>query len=114
MRQNESKIQQACVNWFRLQYPQYLIFSIPNGGSRNVIEAVRLKKEGALAGIPDLCIITDKKVFFVEMKDGKKKPSPTQVEIHAKLKALAIEIYVCGSFDEFRETVTLAVQISVG
>ena len=105
MRQNESKIQIACVNWFRLQYPQYLIFSIPNGGSRNVIEAVRLKKEGALAGIPDLQIITDKKVFFVEMKDGKKKPTPNQLEIHDKLLTLGVSTFVCGSFDDFYDVV---------
>jgi hypothetical protein len=81
------------------------LFSIPNGGSRNVIEAVRLKKEGALAGIPDTCIVTDKKVFFIELKDGKKKPTPNQLEIHDKLRKLGIDVYVCGSFDEFRETV---------
>ena len=43
MQNIESKIQQACVRWFRLQYPKYAgnLFSVPNGGYRN---AVRFQK----------------------------------------------------------------------
>jgi hypothetical protein len=31
-------------------------FAIPNGGQRNLIEAVKFKRCGVQAGIPDLCI----------------------------------------------------------
>ena len=46
-------------------------FSIPNGGSRNKLEAVNLKKEGLRAGVSDICVILQNMVVFIEMK---KKP----------------------------------------
>ena len=43
----EERLQVSCVNWFDYQYPQYrqLLFAVPNGGSRNKIEAANLKKQ---------------------------------------------------------------------
>lgn len=37
----ESRIQQACVRWFRMQYPRFarLLIAVPNGGGRSKIEA---------------------------------------------------------------------------
>lgn len=43
-------------------------FSVPNGGSRNKIEASNLKKEGVRSGVSDLVIILKSKVLFLEMK----------------------------------------------
>lgn len=48
-------------------------FAIPNGGSRNVLEAANLKREGVRAGVSDVCVITKDKVLFVEMKQPMKK-----------------------------------------
>ena len=48
-----------------------LIFHIPNGGSRNVLEATRFKKQGVKAGIPDyfLPVATNKyHGLFIELK----------------------------------------------
>ena len=52
----EHDLQVACVAWFRAQYPEdaAMLFAVPNGGSRNAIEAKRLKDEGATAGVSDL------------------------------------------------------------
>ena len=33
-----------------------LMFAVPNGGSRNRIEAHNLKLEGVKAGVPDICL----------------------------------------------------------
>lgn len=62
----ESQEQTAFVQWFRMQYPRVLIFSIPNGGKRGIREAARLKAEGVTAGIPDLHIPQWK--LWIEMK----------------------------------------------
>jgi len=48
-------------------------FAIPNGGSRNKIEAVNLKREGVKAGVSDLCVILKDRVLFLEMKKPPKK-----------------------------------------
>ena len=66
---SESSEQIAFVNWFRINYPELIIFSVPNGGFRNVIEAKRLKDEGVLAGSCDILVLMPKgKSLFIEFK----------------------------------------------
>ena len=54
---SESQIQCAFVQWCRMSEGRYpglrLAFAVPNGGLRNVITAVRLKREGARPGVCD-------------------------------------------------------------
>lgn len=59
MKTGESKLQKACVKWFRLQYPKYklLLFSVPNGGTRDAITAANLKAEGVVPGVADLILL---------------------------------------------------------
>lgn len=104
-KRNESKLQQGCVKWFRLQYPQYLIFAIPNGGFRSKIEASIMQGEGVLAGVPDLQIIMHDYSFFVEMKAEKGKLTDNQKLIHGLLSILGFKVHVCRSLDEFMEIV---------
>ena len=77
-RQPERELQEACVRWFRLQYPKFVIFAVPNGGSRNLYEAKNMKESGTLAGVADLVVVGNGgRVLFVEMKrqkGGKLKP----------------------------------------
>ena len=75
MKNLESLLQQTCITWFRMQYkePYALIFAIPNGGKRNIITATIQKKEGVVAGIPDLAIISNSKIFFIEIRATKIK-----------------------------------------
>ena len=105
MKTTEHEIQVSCVNYFRLRYPKGLIFSIPNGGQRNVIVAAKLKAEGVLSGVPDLCIPISKKGFhglYVELKNGKAgKVSDNQTTIMSKLQSEGYQCEVCRSFDEF-------------
>lgn len=101
----ESEIQQACVRWFRLAYPQYIILSIPNGGSRNVIEAANLKREGALAGASDLLIVADHRVLFVEMKKPKGRQQRTQKDFQRRVEILGHRYVICYSLDDFMQKV---------
>ena len=71
----ESELQRACVRWFRMQYPQHLLFHIPNGGKRNAREAAIFKAEGVVAGIPDLFLAEARHGhhgLFIEMKAGRR------------------------------------------
>lgn len=107
-KQNESKLQQACVKWFRFAYPQLIIFSIPNGGSRNVIEAVRLKEEGLLAGVCDLFLPKPNRIsagLFIEMKTPGNKPTLSQMDFMEKMLSLGYDCKVCYTFEEFREAI---------
>ena len=100
-RHEESGIQQSCVRWFKFAYPKYICFAVPNGGSRNVIEAANMKKEGIMAGVADLIIIADHKVLFVEMKTRKGKQCDSQKEFQEKVERLGFKYVICRSLDEF-------------
>jgi hypothetical protein len=43
---SESKLQIAMVKWFRLQYPDHVLYAIPNGGNRSAITGAIMKAEG--------------------------------------------------------------------
>lgn len=58
--------QREFVSWFRKTYPGVRIFAIPNGGSRTMATAARLKAEGVSAGVPDLFIPAWR--VWIEMK----------------------------------------------
>lgn len=97
----ESDIQVACVSWFRMAYPEYLCFSVPNGGSRNAIEAANLKREGALAGVADLIVVIQGKVIFIEMKASKGRQSQNQLDFEKKVTRLGFDYYICRSLRDF-------------
>ena len=53
---SEHSEQVGFINWFRSQYPEILIFAIPNGEKRAISVAKRLKAEGVVRGVPDLYV----------------------------------------------------------
>ena len=98
----EESIQVACVKWFRLQYPNLVIFAVPNGGSRNLYEAKNMKESGTLAGVADLVIVGNGgKVLFVEMKAGKNKQEDSQVLFQNKVEKLGHKYIICRSKEQF-------------
>ena len=104
MKHQESSLQTQCVKWFRYQYPHLVIYAVPNGGSRNVREAQRLKSEGVLAGVADLTILLPQgKSLYIEMKVKGNRQTPNQKEFQQKAEALGHKYYVCYSFEEFEK-----------
>jgi hypothetical protein len=63
---SEHQEQAGFIHWFRHQFPRVLIFAVPNGEHRSISVAKRLKAEGVVRGIPDLCIPAWN--LWVEMK----------------------------------------------
>lgn len=103
MKHQEHNLQTACVRWFRYQYPKDIILAVPNGGSRNTLEASRLKAEGVLAGVSDLIIVSEKKVFFIEMKTTTGRQNENQKAFQQKLEKLGFLYFICRSFEEFEK-----------
>ena len=93
---SEHQEQKKLVSEIRKRYKDFLIFAIPNGGKRNRLEAVMLKNEGVLAGIPDLCILMpNNKVIFIEMKKRKgSNLSKAQKIIIPKIQNLGFNVIV--------------------
>ena len=79
--------------WAVNQYPELeLLYHIPNGGSRNAIEAAHLKPapKGKYHGL------------YIEMKFGDNKPTKKQKEWIEKLTRQGYAVSVCWSYEAAR------------
>jgi hypothetical protein len=118
-RHRESKLQKECVNWFRDKFQDKILFAIPNGGRRGLIEAKIMKGEGVLAGVPDLLLAEPREIefgktmiaspayhgLFIEMKTDKGKLSPAQKVMHARLTAAGYKVEIARSRSEFEQII---------
>lgn len=110
MKTEESRLQKACVKWFRLQYPKYkrLLIAVPNGGKRDVITAVNLKAEGVERGASDLILLVSNGMhpyFCIEMKFGKNKQQESQIEWQQDVERVGGKYMVIRTFNGFREAI---------
>ena len=69
----EFKLQVSVINYIRMAFPDVLAFAVPNGGTRNPIEAAMLKKAGVLAGVSDLLLFWPGGYGAIELKRPDKK-----------------------------------------
>lgn len=100
----ESHTQKQCVKWFRAQFPNKILYSVPNGGKRDEVTATILKAEGVLPGVPDLFLAEPNKGhhgLYIEMKFGKNGLSSEQISFFAKAQARGYKCVVCRNLDEF-------------
>lgn len=103
-----------CVGWFSMQYPQIanLLFSVPNGGSRILREAVTLKKEGVVAGVSDLILLfpsMDYHGLCIEMKTDEKtsRQSKSQKEWQQLVESAGYKYIICRNFDDFETEIKI-------
>ena len=85
MKSSEAREQSALFGWLEWYgniCPEVkLAYHIPNGGSRNVIEARNLKLQGVKAGVPDICLPVPRGGYhgmYIEMKYGKNTTTDAQ------------------------------------
>lgn len=102
MTESEHVIQCQVIQWIR-QYTPYVVYAVPNGGSRGRRQGAALKAEGVLAGIPDLHIPALS--VFIEMKTGIGKVSPVQKAMHERLRKDGQTVEVCRSVDDVMRVV---------
>lgn len=107
-RHEESQIQQNCVRWFRLQFPDIalLLFAVPNGGARNKREAGILKGEGVTAGVSDMILLKPSGGFAslcIEFKTEDKGSTQrdTQKRWQEVAETAGNKYVICRSFDDF-------------
>lgn len=88
--------------------PEKLIFAVPNGGSRNPIEAANLKRQGVKAGIADVILLIPRKGFAslcMEFKTDKGKQSDEQKEFQRQAEMHGSKYVVVRSVGSAIETV---------
>ena len=66
---SEHEEQKGFIDWWRVRFPDVLIFANPNGEHRAISVAKRLKAEGVVRGVPDLYV--PKLKLWIEMKRQK-------------------------------------------
>lgn len=109
--ESENRLQSEIVTWYNNNFclkhhnPRHSIFSVPNGGTRNIREAMTLKATGMKAGVSDLIILIPNKVIFVELKTDTGKQSEVQKDFQNVVENLKLEYYLIRSLDEFKETI---------
>jgi len=74
----EAQEQVSLFRWARMEsrlYPELtLLYHIPNGGSRHLLEARNLKAQGVKPGVPDICLPVPRKGchgLYIELKRRK-------------------------------------------
>lgn len=96
---NESKLQQLVCEYLSLHHVFY--FSIPNERwNITAPQMNRLKKMGLVPGMPDLAILHDETIYFLELKHGKGKLTPQQEIIIDRLRMGGYLVGVAWTFEE--------------
>lgn len=103
MKQQEAIEQCKVIQYCALR--KLPVFHIPNGGSRNKLEAANLKRQGVKAGVPDLFFPVarwDYHGMFIEMKYGRNGTTQAQKAWIDLLEKNGYLVHVCYGFDEAR------------
>jgi hypothetical protein len=96
---SEASHQYGFLIWFHQKFPGVLIYHCPNGEKRSIKTAVRLKKMGVVAGIPDLFIPAW--MLYIELKREKGSVvSEAQKKIMTYLQRVGYTCLVCHGATE--------------
>ena len=109
-REEEHRLQVACVNWYRLQHRKYAnsLIAVPNGGKRDKTTAKKMKAEGQLAGVADLILLKSNKYYgalMIEMKTRTGRQAETQKQWQEYIEHQGYKYVVCRSIEDFMREV---------
>lgn len=98
------------AEWAKGKYPALaLLYHIPNGGSRNPIEAHNLKAQGVRPGVPDICLPVPNAfhtALYIELKRRKGgRVSDEQRGWIAALNRVGNLAVVCKGWEEARDVI---------
>lgn len=109
----ETNIQQNCITWFKYQHPSLwndgVLFHIPNEGIRRGATGKRMKCEGIVRGVADLCLALGRHGYhslYIEMKRPNNYQSDYQKAWEAGITKHGNKYVVCKSLEEFRDVIT--------
>ena len=110
---SESQEQSQFVAWWKAvgqrMAPNVVMAAVPNGGARDAVTGARLKREGVVAGMPDLvllCARSGRHALFIEMKTKRGRVSQSQRGLFPLLEAQGYGVAVCHGWKEAAEAVT--------
>ena len=102
MKRSEDTEQIVVVAWAGLNQAKYpelkWLHHVPNGGSRNKVEAIKLKQMGVKAGVSDLCLPYPKGNYcglYIEMKYDKGRHQESQKEFLTDMEEAGHYVATC-------------------
>lgn len=107
----EERIQIEFFNQVPLFFPKLpskLLFAVPNGGSRNIIEAKNLKAQGVKSGVANVLLLAPSKGYAylcLEFKTQTGKQSKDQVIFQQQVSNIGGKYIVVQSAKEAIDTV---------
>ncbi|MGN2371924.1 VRR-NUC domain-containing protein [Clostridium cagae] len=106
----EAQEQTCLFQWAGYQQVEFeelkLLHHVPNGGKRDKITAIGLKRQGVKAGVPDVVLPCGRGGYFglyIELKVGKNKTSDNQKQWIKDLKEQNYLVEVCYGWREAAE-----------
>lgn len=106
---SEREEQRALVAWFKWQYPNELLFAIPNQLVRGKLGALVACRDGVVAGVPDVMVACSRcglHGLFIEMKSCEGRVSIEQARIGDLLCEKGYLAVVCYGFEEAKSVVS--------
>lgn len=101
----EQIIQQQCVEWFRIQYPDLILYAVVNNSFGSGISNARMgsinKSMGVLAGVSDLVFVFNSVAYHIEVKTDKGTQSKEQKEFQQKIENEGMKYVIVRSLDQF-------------
>lgn len=104
---SEETEQMAVIQWAQYNqnhYPELRwLHHCPNGGSRNKIEAVKLKQMGVKAGVSDICLPYQRGIYcglYIEMKYGNNRHTEEQKEFLRDMQEAGHFVVTCYSAED--------------
>jgi len=98
----EADLQIKIIQFFRKEYPNYIIFSVPNELARN---NAKYRSMGVLGGVSDIIVLMNNKTLFIELKHGKNKQTPAQEYFENKVNTLGFDYFVVYDIDQFKNII---------
>jgi hypothetical protein len=99
---SEHQLQALVLKYLADQAAEHVFaFAVPNAGQRSFRMAARMRAEGMLAGVADVCIaLPHGRVAWLEMKASRGRQSLMQKTFEARCRRLGHPYTVAKNFDE--------------
>jgi len=95
----ERQLQVAAIELLRLNR-DWLVFHVRNEGRAGVAAGRRNKREGMLAGVPDIVVQAGPVVAYIELKTPTGRLSAAQVEFREYCATWGVSWYLCRSVED--------------
>lgn len=99
----EAELQKSIVEYLNKNYPQVLVFSVPNEATyrrRNYFH-----KLGMLSGVSDLILVFLNTVLFIECKSKKGRQSIEQINFQKRIESLGFKYYIIRELEELKDII---------